>query len=263
MKHPPRQLKICIPAVHHSSHLAQLRQSLAAALAVVALQAAAADPRHIQPHAGPLLGFSLPEWLTGDMLKALGAAASGVAVLGVLAYLYFREWRSQRNFEGYGRGSELRPISGDMGDRKPLLQTEKPPGMRNGQWMKRPAGDNGRGPQVILLERQAVPKTEPDPAFGVLTVQAEGEIDELYIDGEFVGMTPATLQLREGRHLVEVRGDACQPYRREIKVIAGGNMTLRVLLERELESSVPLHPNGYSRSPSPGNPPVTLVLPSA
>jgi hypothetical protein len=53
---------------------------------------------------------------------------------------------------------------------------------------------------------------------------------DIVVDGRFVGNSPATLRLPEGTHVVEVRKDGLQPYRKEIHVTDKSNQTLRVRL---------------------------------
>lgn len=62
---------------------------------------------------------------------------------------------------------------------------------------------------------------------GTVTVRCDLEAAEVYLDGLFVGNTPCTLKLVEGVHVVEVRLDGKQPYKREIRVLADAELTLK------------------------------------
>ena len=65
---------------------------------------------------------------------------------------------------------------------------------------------------------------------GTLSVTADRDDAEIYVDGQFVGNSPATLKLLEGVHVVEVKRDGAQTYHKEVHVTAESGLTLRVLL---------------------------------
>jgi TPR repeat protein len=68
---------------------------------------------------------------------------------------------------------------------------------------------------------------------GSVTVNASLEDCEVFIDGAFVGNSPAQLTLPEGQHTVEVKKPGFGDYRRELKVIAGSVLTLTPRLEKQ------------------------------
>jgi len=68
---------------------------------------------------------------------------------------------------------------------------------------------------------------------GTIFVTANVTNAEVFVDSVFVGNVPATLRLADGIHLIEVKGSGYEPYRREIRVMAGAELSLRVALTRQ------------------------------
>jgi hypothetical protein len=68
---------------------------------------------------------------------------------------------------------------------------------------------------------------------GLVNVKADDESHEIFVDGAFVGNSPAKLKLAEGPHVVEVKKLGFKDYRKEIKVEEGSELTLRVVLEKQ------------------------------
>jgi hypothetical protein len=54
----------------------------------------------------------------------------------------------------------------------------------------------------------------------------------VFVDGAFVGNSPAKLKLPEGSHVIEVKKTGYKGYRRELKVTAGSELILSAGLER-------------------------------
>jgi hypothetical protein len=68
---------------------------------------------------------------------------------------------------------------------------------------------------------------------GFVNVTAADDACEISVDGAFVGNTPARVKLAEGSHLVEVKKSGFKDYRRQIKISAGSELTLRAVLEKQ------------------------------
>ena len=68
---------------------------------------------------------------------------------------------------------------------------------------------------------------------GLVNVKADDESHEIFVDGAFVGNSPAKLKLAEGPHVVEVKKPGFKDYRKEIKVEEGSELTLRAVLEKQ------------------------------
>jgi class 3 adenylate cyclase len=145
-----------------------------------------------------------------------------------------------------------------------------------------PIWDNGRGGAEFLAERQLLPylknlslsivqskinrelvvkgagpistagprmtsnfaSAAPKPADGLISVVAEIEDCEVFIDGSFVGHIPARVRTKEGIHVVEVRKAGFKTYREEIEVTGGSEFSLRPNLERNDSSSRSYSANG-------------------
>ena len=68
---------------------------------------------------------------------------------------------------------------------------------------------------------------------GVVNVKAEDDSYEIFVDGAFVGNTPARVKLAEGAHVVEVKKPGFKDYRKQIKITEGSELTLRAVLEKQ------------------------------
>ena len=68
---------------------------------------------------------------------------------------------------------------------------------------------------------------------GIVNVKADNETSEVFLDGTFVGNAPAKLKLDPGMHVIEVRQPGFKTYRKELKVTAGSELSLRAMLERQ------------------------------
>lgn len=55
---------------------------------------------------------------------------------------------------------------------------------------------------------------------------------EVYVDGHFVGQTPATLHLASGAHRIELRAGGKRDWSRELEVIKDSEVTVRPVMER-------------------------------
>ena len=64
-------------------------------------------------------------------------------------------------------------------------------------------------------------------------MKAGDDTCEIYVDGAFVGNTPARLKLAEGAHVVLVKKPGFNEYRREIKISDGAELNLRAVLEKQ------------------------------
>jgi hypothetical protein len=67
---------------------------------------------------------------------------------------------------------------------------------------------------------------------GLVTVKADDEASEVFVDAAYMGNTPARLKLAEGSHTIEVRRAGFKGYRQEIKVSEGSELNVRAVLEK-------------------------------
>jgi hypothetical protein len=68
---------------------------------------------------------------------------------------------------------------------------------------------------------------------GLVSVNAEDGACEIFVDGSFVGNTPANVKLTEGEHVVEVKKPGFKDYRKQISISDGSELTLRAVLEKQ------------------------------
>ena len=66
---------------------------------------------------------------------------------------------------------------------------------------------------------------------GTVSVTAEPDNAEIFVDGQFIGNSPATLRLPEGKHVVEVKKDGLRAYRQDVHMTGESELTLRVHLQ--------------------------------
>ena len=73
----------------------------------------------------------------------------------------------------------------------------------------------------------------PASKAGFVNVKADDDAYEIYVDGAFVGNTPAKVKLAEGAHVVEVKKSGFKDYRKMITISAGSDLTLRAVLDKQ------------------------------
>jgi len=86
---------------------------------------------------------------------------------------------------------------------------------------------------VPLTTILATPTASETVRTAYVTVTTEEPRCEVFVDGGFVGNPPSKLLLLEGLHVVEVKKAGFKDYRRELKVISGSDLTLKVELEKQ------------------------------
>lgn len=73
----------------------------------------------------------------------------------------------------------------------------------------------------------------PDAKAGFLNVKADDETYDVYLDGSFVGNSPAKLKLDPGLHVIDVKKPGFKDYHKQIRVTEGSEQTLRAVLQRQ------------------------------
>jgi uncharacterized protein len=73
----------------------------------------------------------------------------------------------------------------------------------------------------------------PGSQAGFIDVKAVEEGGDIFVDGAFVGNSPAKVRLGAGKHTIEIREPGFKVYKREIMVSAGSELTLRPALTKE------------------------------
>jgi len=76
------------------------------------------------------------------------------------------------------------------------------------------------------------PASTPSPeGFGQITVTSEPDAAEVFVDGKFVGNTPATLKLPAGPHLFLLKSPNRPDYSRTVEVPKSSKLTLKALFD--------------------------------
>jgi hypothetical protein len=68
---------------------------------------------------------------------------------------------------------------------------------------------------------------------GFLNVKSQDDNCEVFIDGAFVGNTPAKVKLEAGTHVVEVKRSGFKDYRKSLQVSEGSELSLNAVLAKE------------------------------
>lgn len=64
---------------------------------------------------------------------------------------------------------------------------------------------------------------------GTVTISSDSFNANIFIDGQFAGQTPSTIQLTPGTHHVEVKSADKKPWVRDLEVTAGSQLNLRAM----------------------------------
>jgi PEGA domain-containing protein len=73
-------------------------------------------------------------------------------------------------------------------------------------------------------------KRSSDPSFGTVKIESDPPGADIYVDGNFVGQTPSSLQLSSGRHHIDVRLPGRQTWERDLEVMRDSQLTLHPVL---------------------------------
>lgn len=89
------------------------------------------------------------------------------------------------------------------------------------------------GSLVVVLEegRLATVDRDAQPP-GKVVIVSEPDGADVYIDGDFIGSTPATVELPPDNYQVSVRLGGYRDWNRGLRVLAGSEVTLRARLEQ-------------------------------
>jgi TPR repeat protein len=87
------------------------------------------------------------------------------------------------------------------------------------------------GSQPATTPSNAAPT--PNPSSSFVNVLAADNDCEIFVDGGFVGNTPARVKVAPGAHVVEVKKAGFKDYRKEMQINAGSELTLRAVLEKQ------------------------------
>ncbi len=76
----------------------------------------------------------------------------------------------------------------------------------------------------------AEPPSAPAAESATVKVSSDADAAEIFVDGQFVGNAPSTLNLSAGSHSIEVKSTGRTPWRRNLNVTRGSLVTLRATL---------------------------------
>jgi PEGA domain len=97
------------------------------------------------------------------------------------------------------------------------------------------AGDARVGP--MRAHAVAAASSDDGEKAGALSVGSVAILSDpagadVYVDGHFVGQTPATMRLASGAHRIELRASGKRDWSRELEVIKDSEVTVRPVMER-------------------------------
>jgi hypothetical protein len=78
-----------------------------------------------------------------------------------------------------------------------------------------------------------------DTAASTVSFSSEPNGADIYIDGKFVGQTPATISVQPGSHVVVVKATGRKNWQRDLEVLRDSQVALRPVLELQASSSQP------------------------
>jgi TPR repeat protein len=122
--------------------------------------------------------------------------------------------------------SEAQRLAHEFKPGKPSLPGESPSSATNAA----PHHSGSGVGQTNAVDTSFTPASAPRT--GVVNVSAADDSYEIFVDGAFVGNTPAKVKLTEGAHIVEVKRAGFKDYRKQIKITEGSELTLRAVLEK-------------------------------
>ncbi len=95
-------------------------------------------------------------------------------------------------------------------------------------------GDARVGPMHPHAAVVAAVSDDGDKARGVgtLAILSDPAGAEVYVDGHFVGQTPATMHLASGAHRIELRASGKRDWARDLEVIKDSETTVHPVMER-------------------------------
>jgi hypothetical protein len=121
------------------------------------------------------------------------------------------------------------------------ITTQKPFVSRDGRALQG-IGFALSGADLLNVLQRFFPNISPKPQMaepghkqgkGRVTVYADIENAEIYIDGDFVGNAPSTFALDSGNHKVEVKAPGGMSWRRDLRVLDESDIALQATLSQK------------------------------
>lgn len=83
-----------------------------------------------------------------------------------------------------------------------------------------------------MTKAPVAPVTATDPTKGKINVISVPDGADIYVDNNFVGNAPATLNLPPGQHTVKVSQDGYKDWQKDLSVLAGSEVNLKASLQK-------------------------------
>jgi len=75
-----------------------------------------------------------------------------------------------------------------------------------------------------------LPTTQISEGNGTLTISSDSDGAEVYLDGQFLGNTPATLKLPIGPHAIQLKSSGHTDWERSIEILKDSQLNLKAQL---------------------------------
>jgi len=93
------------------------------------------------------------------------------------------------------------------------------------------------GPTAVSESTVSFPASSSSPeGFGQITITSDPDAAEIFVDGKFVGNTPATLKISAGPHLFLLKSPGRPDYSRTVEVPKSSKLTLKALFDSPPQS---------------------------
>src|SRR3984957_10063395 len=86
-------------------------------------------------------------------------------------------------------------------------------------------------PDARAFSTRSTPSNTENTEAGILLLSAEPPEAEIYVDGKFIGGTPATISLATGTHQITITSAGKKDWTREIRVMKGSQVTLHATFD--------------------------------
>ena len=94
------------------------------------------------------------------------------------------------------------------------------------------ASSPSSGPIPVSESTVSLPASTPSPeGSGQITITSDPDAAEIFVDGKFVGNTPATLKISAGPHLFLLKSPGRPDYSRMVEVPKSSKLTLKALFD--------------------------------
>ncbi len=88
------------------------------------------------------------------------------------------------------------------------------------------------GIEVVTAKPESEEQARKGELTGTCLLSSEPSGADLWVDGKFVGNTPAKLSLSTGKHSIRVSAPGYQDWEREIEMLSGSEVTLNAVLAK-------------------------------